>query len=156
MAIERTEGPTAMILTRQGLPVPAIEPDRELVRRGAYVRREGADAVLVATGSEVQLAERAAELLEAEGTSIRVISMPCREAFAAQDDAYRAEVFPVGVPIASVEAAATFGWGDLTGRDGLNIGIDHFGASAPWTVIAAELGFTAEAVAQQVADWLNA
>jgi transketolase len=156
MAIERTSGPTAMVLTRQGLPVPAVEPDRGLVRRGAYVRREGTDAVLVATGSEVQLAERAAELLATEGVSIRVISMPCREAFAAQDDAYRAEVFPAGVPIASLEAAATFGWGDITGSDGLNIGIDHFGASAPWTVIAAEWGFTPEAVAEQVAGWLNA
>jgi transketolase len=156
MAIERTEGPTALILTRQGLPIPAVEPDRELVRRGAYVRREGTDAVLVATGSEVQLAERAAELLGAEGTSVRVVSMPCREAFAAQDGAYRAEVFPAGVPIASLEAAATFGWGDITGLDGLNIGIDHFGASAPWTVIAAEWGFTAEAVAERIAGWLNA
>jgi transketolase len=156
MAIERTEGPTALILTRQGLPVPAVEPERELVRRGAYVRREGTEAVLVATGSEVQLAERAAELLAADGTSVRVVSMPCREAFTAQDDAYRAEVFPAGMPIASLEAAATFGWGDITGLDGLNIGIDHFGASAPWTVIAAEWGFTAEAVAEQVAGWLNA
>jgi transketolase len=156
MAIERTSGPTAMVLTRQGLPVPGVEPDRGLVRRGAYVRREGTDAVLVATGSEVQLAERAAELLATQGISIRVISMPCREAFAAQDDAYRAEVFPAGLPIASLEAAATFGWGDITGSDGLNIGIDHFGASAPWTVIAAEWGFTPEAVAEQVAGWLNA
>jgi transketolase len=156
MAIERTSGPTAMVLTRQGLPVPGVEPDRGLVRRGAYVRREGTDAVLVATGSEVQLAERAAELLAMQGISIRVISMPCREAFAAQDDAYRAEVFPAGLPIASLEAAATFGWGDITGSDGLNIGIDHFGASAPWTVIAAEWGFTPEAVAEQVAGWLNA
>lgn len=155
MAIERTEGPTALILTRQGLPVPAVEPDRESVRRGAYVRREGTDAVLVATGSEVQLAERAAELLAAGGTSIRVISMPSREVFVAQDDAYRTEVFPPGVPIASLEAAATFGWGDITGSDGLNIGIDHFGASAPWTVIAAEWGFTPEAVAGQVAGWLD-
>jgi transketolase len=153
---ESTEGPTALILTRQGLPVPAVEPERELVRRGAYVRREGTEAVLVATGSEVQLAERAAELLAADGTSVRVVSMPCREAFTAQGDAYRAEVFPVGVPIASLEAAATFGWGDLTGLDGLNIGIDHFGASAPWTVIAAEWGFTADAVAERIAGWLNA
>ena len=155
MAIERTDGPSALLLTRQGLPVPATPPDRDLVRRGAYVRREGNDAVLVATGSEVQLAERAAELLAAEGTSVRVVSMPCWEAFAAQDEDYRAAVFPAGTPIASLEAAATFGWAAITGRDGLNIGVDHFGASAPWTVIAAEWGFTAEAVAQRIAGWLD-
>ncbi len=152
MAIARTEGPTALVLTRQGLPVPEQEPDRDLVRRGAYVRREGTDAVIVATGSEVPLAERAAGLVQ--GRSIRVVSMPCREAFAAQDDAYRAEVIPPGLPIATLEAATTFGWGDLSGPDGLNIGIDHFGTSAPWTVIAAEWGFTPEAVAEQVEGWL--
>ena len=154
MAIERRDGPSALVLTRQNLPVPATEPDRDLVRRGAYVRRDGNDAVLVATGSEVQLAERAAALLEADGTSIRVVSMPCWEAFAIQDEAYRSSVFPPAMPIASLEAAATFGWAEITGKDGLNIGIDHFGASAPWTVIAAEWGFSAEAVAQRVAAWL--
>ena len=155
MAIGRTEGPTAMALTRQSLPVPAVEPDRDLVRRGAYVRRDGTDAVLVATGSEVQLAERAAELLAAEGTSIRVVSMPCWEAFAAQDDAYRLQVMPESMRVATLEAAATFGWSEFAGRDGLRIGIDHFGASAPWTVIAAEWGFTPEAVAHRIADWLG-
>jgi transketolase len=154
MAVERTDGPSALMLTRQNLPVPAAEPGRDMVRRGAYVRQDGDDAVLVATGSEVQLAERAAALLDAEGTSVRVVSMPCREAFATQDDAYRSSVFPPTMPIASLEAAATFGWADITGRDGLNIGIDHFGASAPWTVIAAEWGFSAEAVAKRVAAWL--
>jgi transketolase len=154
MAIERRDGPSALMLTRQNLPVPATEPDRYLVRRGAYVRRDGDDAVLVATGSEVQLAERAAALLDAEGTSVRVVSMPCWEAFATQDEAYRSSVFPPTMPIASLEAAATFGWADITGKHGLNIGIDHFGASAPWTVIAAEWGFSAEAVAQRVAAWL--
>ncbi|GMQ86038.1 MAG: transketolase [Acidimicrobiia bacterium] len=154
MAVARIGGPTAIVLTRQGLPVPAAEPDRELIARGAYVRRDGTDAVLVATGSEVQLAERAAALLAADGTSVRVVSMPCREAFSAQDDDYRAAVFPSGMPVASVEAATTFGWGDITGPDGLNIGLDHFGASAPWSVIAAEWGFTPEAVAERVAEWL--
>jgi transketolase len=155
MAIGRTDGPTAMALTRQNLPVPAVEPDRALVRRGAYIRRDGTDAALVATGSEVQLAERAAELLAADGISIRVVSMPCWEAFAAQDDDYRTEVLPDTMPVATLEAAATFGWAEFAGRDGLRIGIDHFGASAPWTVIAAEWGFTPEAVAQRIAGWLG-
>ena len=155
MAIRRTDGPTAMALTRQNLPVPAVEPDRALVRRGAYIRRDGTDAALVATGSEVQLAERATELLAADGISIRVVSMPCWEAFAAQSDDYRTEVLPDTMPVATLEAAATFGWSEFAGRDGLRIGIDHFGASAPWTVIAAEWGFTPEAVAQRIADWLG-
>lgn len=154
MAMARIAGPTAIVLTRQGLPVPATEPDRRLIARGAYVRRDGTDAVLVATGSEVPLAERAADVLQANGTSVRVVSMPCREAFSAQDDDYRAGVIPSGLPVASVEAASTFGWGDITGSGGLNIGIDHFGASAPYAVIAAEWGFTPGAVAQRIEDWL--
>ena len=81
--------------------------------------------------------------------------MPCWEAFAAQDDDYRTEVLPDTMPVATLEAAATFGWSEFAGRDGLRIGIDHFGASAPWTVIAAEWGFTPEAVAQRIADWLG-
>ena len=155
MAIGRTDGPTAMALTRQNLPVPAVEPDRELVRRGAYIRRDGTDATLVATGSEVQLAERATELLAADGISIRVVSMPCWEAFAEQEDEYRAEVLPETMPVATLEAAATFGWAEFAGTDGLRIGIDHFGASAPWTGSAAEWGFTPEAVAQRIAAWLG-
>ena len=154
MAIGRTDGPTAIVLTRQNLPVPELEPDRDLVRRGAYIRRDGTDATLVATGSEVQLAERATELLAADGISIRVVSMPCWEAFAAQDDEYRADVLPDTMPVATLEAASTFGWAEFAGRDGLCIGIDHFGASAPWTVIAAEWGFTPESVAQRIAAWL--
>jgi transketolase len=156
MAVARTDGPTALVLTRQGLPVPEVDPDRDLIRRGAYIRREGSDAVIVATGSEVSLAERAADALAADGTSLRVVSMPCREVFFDQEEKYRAEVLPPGLPVATLEAASTFGWGDISGLEGLNIGIDHFGASAPWTVIAAEWGFTPPAVAQQVAGWLAA
>jgi transketolase len=155
MAIARTEGPTALALTRQGLPVPDDEPDRELIRTGGYVRRDGSHAVLIGTGSEVSLAIRAAAVLEGRGISLRVVSMPCWEAFLIQDDAYRSEVLPAGLPVASLEAAATFGWSEFTGADGLRIGIDHFGVSAPWMVIAAEWGFTPEAVAQRVADWLG-
>jgi transketolase len=155
MAVDRTGGPTALALTRQGLPVPDIEPDRELVRRGGYVRRDGTDAVVIATGSEVSLAERSALVLDGRGISLRVVSMPCQEVFLSQDAAYRNRVLPVGMPVASLEAAATFGWSTFTGRDGLRIGIDHFGASAPWTVIAAEWGFTPEAVADRIADWLG-
>jgi len=154
-AIARTGGPTGIVLTRQGVAVPADGRAVD-VSRGAYVAADGTDAVLVATGSELALAQGARELLADRGVSVRVVSMPCREAFEAQDAGYRTEVLGVGLPIASIEAAVTFGWGDITGADGLNIGIDHFGASAPADVLAEKYGFTPEAVANTVAAWLSA
>jgi len=154
-AINRTDGPTAIVLTRQSLPVPSTPPERADVRRGAYIRHDGTDLVIVATGSEVPLAERAAEVLQANGISARIVSMPSWEAFAAQDDAYRAVVLPPSLPVVTLEAGTTFGWGAVSGSGGLRIGIDHFGASAPYAVIAAEWGFTPEAVAQRIEDWLS-
>ncbi|MFB3049184.1 MAG: transketolase [Acidimicrobiia bacterium] len=154
-AINRTDGPTAIVLTRQGLPTPTAAPERADVRRGAYIRHDGTDLVIVATGSEVPLAERAAEVLQANGISARIVSMPSWEAFAAQDDSYRAVVLPPSLPVVTLEAGTTFGWGAVAGSDGLSIGIDHFGASAPYAVIAAEWGFTSEAVAQRIEDWLS-
>ena len=154
-AINRTDGPTAIVLTRQGLPTPSAPPERADVRRGAYIRHDGTDLVIVATGSEVPLAERAAEVLQASGISARIVSMPSWEAFAAQDDSYRAAVLPPSLPVVTLEAGTTFGWGAVSGSGGLRIGIDHFGASAPYAVIAAEWGFTPEAVAQRIEDWLD-
>ena len=154
-AINRTEGPTAIVLTRQSLPTPFAPPERADVRRGAYIRHDGTDLVIVATGSEVPLAERAAEVLQANGISARIVSMPSWEAFAAQDDSYRAVVLPPSLPVVTLEAGTTFGWGAVSGSGGLRIGIDHFGASAPYAVIAAEWGFTPEAVAQRIEDWLD-
>ena len=154
-AINRTDGPTAIVLTRQSLPSPTTPPERADVRRGAYIRHDGTDLVIVATGSEVPLAERAAEVLQANGISARIVSMPSWEAFAAQDDAYRAVVLPPSLPVVTLEAGTTFGWGAVSGSGGLRIGIDHFGVSAPYAVIAAEWGFTPEAVAQRIEDWLS-
>jgi transketolase len=154
-AINRTDGPTAIVLTRQGLPKPTAAPERADVRRGAYIRHDGTDLVIVATGSEVPLAERAAQVLQASGISARIVSMPSWEAFAAQDDSYRAAVLPPSLPVVTLEAGTTFGWGAVSGSGGLRIGIDHFGASAPYAVIAAEWGFTPEAVAQRIEDWLD-
>ena len=82
------------------------------------------------------------------------MSLPCWEAFFAQDAAYRAGVLGNGLPVVSIEAASTFGWERITGADGLNIGIDHFGASAPAEVIAEEWGFTSAAIAERVSAWL--
>ncbi len=154
IAVGDESGPTAIILTRQGLPVPADPPARELVGRGGYVRRPGTDAVVVATGSEVALAEAAAAILETEGRSIRVVSIPSVEIFLSQDERYLDEVLGTGLPVASIEAGVTVGWERFTGRDGLRVGIDHFGASAPADVIAEKFGFTPEAVAERIRAWL--
>ena len=153
LALNRAEGPTSLVLSRQGLPTGGTDPVP--VAKGAYVVRDGSDAVVVATGSEVETALAAAEILEGQGKSLRVVSMPCREAFAAQDDGYKSSVLGSGLPIASIEAGTTFGWGDVVGTDGLSIGIDRFGASAPAGVLAEKFGFTADQVAAKLSAWLG-
>ena len=155
VAVNRAEGPTAIILTRQGVPVPSQAPEPSLVARGAYIRRDGSDAVLIATGSEVWVAEEAAAIVASSGLSLRVVSMPCWEAFDEQGEAYHSSVLGDGLPVASLEAGSTLGWARYTGGEGLNIGIDGFGASAPWDVLAAEFGFTPEAVTEQILGWLR-
>ena len=154
LALTRTDGPTCLVLTRQAVPV--LDRPAGGTRRGGYVLRDGTDAVLVATGSEVWVALGAAELLAANRVSVRVVSLPCWEVFFAQDQAYRRGVLGEGMPIASVEAGATFGWERIVGRDGLAIGIDHFGASAPYERLAEEFGLTPSAVAQRLGAWLAA
>jgi transketolase len=155
MALGRTDGPTCLVLTRQGVPVLDRTGLEGLVRHGGYVLRPGSDAVLVATGSEVAVALEAASRLEAAGISLRVVSLPCWQVFFGQDEAYREAVLGPGLPIASLEAGSTFGWERIVGSDGLSIGIDHFGASAPYQRLAAEFGFTAEAVADRLLEWLR-
>jgi transketolase len=140
------DGPVALILTRQDLPVLEGTADGP-VERGAYVLAEPdgePDVILVGTGSEVSLCLAAAELLTGEGTAVRVVSMPSWDRFAAQDEGYRRQVLPDGVPKLSVEAATTFGWERWVDRAH---GVDHFGASAPGAVAMERLGFTAIDVA---------
>jgi transketolase len=142
-------GPTALILSRQNLPVLDGTAGNEGVLRGAYVLRDApgaADVVLVATGSEVAVALDAATLLEAEGTATRVVSMPCWELFEEQDDAYRASVLPAGIARLSIEAASTFGWGRYADA---SVGIDRFGASAPGATVLDKLGINPTAVAER-------
>jgi len=153
MALGRADGPTCLILTRQGLP--EFERVSGSSHKGGYVVRDGKDAVLVATGSEVSLAVEAAGILAGQGIDLRVVSLPCWEAFFEQDDAYRASVLGDGLPIASVEAGTTFGWGRIVGNDGLALGIDHFGASAPAEVLAEKFGFTPDQVAARITEWLT-
>jgi len=151
-SINRTDGPSAIILTRQGLPVPGNEPTTADIERGGYVRVDGTDVVLVATGSEVPLAADAAILLAEQGISARVVSVPCVEVFNDQPDDYRASVLGVDLPVFTLEAGSTAMWSAVTRNGGAAIGIDHFGASAPADVLAEHYGFTPEAVATTVIE----
>ena len=155
MALNRTEGPTLLIFSRQGLPVLDRSGAGGGPARGGYVLRSGRDVVIAATGSEVWLALEAAELLDSRGVSARVVSLPCWEAFESQDDAYRREVLGSGIPRVSLEAGATHGWERVVGSRGLMIGIDRFGASAPYQVLAEKFGFQPEAIAERVLSHLG-
>ncbi len=149
-AINRTDGPSAIVLTRQGLPVPTVPPSTSDVAMGGYVRGAGDDVVIVATGSEVGVAEGAAEELAESGISARVVSMPCVERFGEQSDAYRVSVLNSDLPVYTLEAAATFGWDRFTSNGGFAMGIDRFGASAPAAVLAEKFGLTPSAVAKAI------
>jgi transketolase len=152
------DGPTALILTRQDLPVlestGSLAP--EGVPRGAYVLSDPGDGpaqvILLATGSEVSLCVDAARLLAESGTRVRVVSLPSWELFAEQDDSYRHLVLTPGVPVLSVEAATTFGW-ERYADDSL--GIDQFGASAPGDVAMRNFGFEPVNVAARVTALLE-
>jgi transketolase len=152
-AVARTEGPVALALTRQKLPVlpGTAEKAREGIARGGYVLREAAGGspqlITIGSGSELQLAFAAAETLEGEGIPTRVVSLPCWEQFEAQDQAYRDSVLPPAVhKRVSVEIGVPLGWERWVGDEGAIIGLDHFGASAPAADIFEHLGFTAERV----------
>ncbi|HEX3265790.1 MAG TPA: transketolase [Candidatus Limnocylindrales bacterium] len=158
LAVSRRGGPVALALTRQKLPTLAGTPElaREGVARGGYVLRKAAgeasggapDVVLIATGSELQLAFAAAEALERDSIGARVVSLPCWEAFEGQDEAYRESVLPRSArKRVTIEAGATFGWERYAGDEGAIVGIDHFGASAPAGTIFEHFGFTADRVA---------
>jgi transketolase len=161
LALERRRGPTAIVLSRQKVAeVPRDGVDPELALRGGYVlargAREPADLVLLATGSEVPTAAAAREILQKEGISVRLVSLPSLEVFGSQPEDYRDEVLPPGIPRASLEAALSEPWKRWVGDRGLAIGIDRFGASAPDKVLAEMLGFTPPAVADRVRAWWQA
>ena len=157
VAIGRQQGPVALVLTRQGLPVldlksyPAI-PDG--VPLGGYIladspTSERPDIVLIATGSEVHLALEARDRLAAEGVHARVVSMPSTNLFASQSADYREKVVPVDVPLLVIEAGSPVGWQSFVGPRIAVIGIDTFGASAPGPVVMQHYGFTVENVCRQ-------
>lgn len=150
MALNRHDGPVALVLTRQNLPtLPKGHLDK-----GGYVVRDGADVNLIATGSEVSAALGAADLLQNDGVEARVVSLPCWELFEQQTDDYRNEVLG-SAPRVSIEAGSVFGWERIVGSDGLSIGIDHFGASAPAEVLAEKFGFTPEDITARVKEFLD-
>ena len=159
MALERTSGPTALLLTRQKVPPLERQLTGDLAdpRRGAYLVAgdDRPDAIVAATGSEVHLALAARERLEEEGKRLNVVSVPCLELFDEQGPEYMARLFPEGVPVATIEAGRTGPWRVLAGRDGLTIGIDRFGASAPAGILAEWYGLTADQVTRKIREWLG-
>jgi transketolase len=158
LALQDEDTPSVLALTRQNLPQLRHEGEM-LSARGAYVvKRAEADrrVILIATGSEVELAVNVAKALEAEGIGADVVSAPCLELFDAQDEAYKHEVLPHsdGILKVSIEAGVTWGWERYTGTNGLNIGLDRFGASAPAEDLFHRFGFSVEAIVPKIKDKL--
>jgi transketolase len=151
-AIKHTSGPVALVLTRQKLGFIDRDEyaDARLLARGAYVLREASGGiptiVLVASGSEVALVIEAQSLLEAEGIAARAVSMPSHELFAAESADYRAGVFPQGIPRIAVEAAHPMSWHRWVGDNGVVLGLERFGASAPFARLYEELGLTVDKI----------
>lgn len=162
-ALKAAESPKALILTRQNVPVLEGTKDKavEGVARGAYILREASNGqpqvILLASGSEVQLAVEAAASLENEGVPTRVVSVPCMEWFEEQDAAYQESVLPSNVTArVSVEAAIAMPWHKYTGFKGRNVSLEHYGASADFKTLFKEFGITAEAVVAAAKESLSA
>ena len=159
-AVERVNGPSAIVCSRQTLAhQPRTAKTLAGVHRGGYVLRDCAgrpEALIMATGSEVDLAVEAAKILEAEGYRVRVVSMPCLEIFDAQPQRYRSAVLPVSVPVLlAVEAGSTSGWHKYVGLRGRVIGLDRFGESAPGEMLFDHFGLTAGHVAEAARQMLS-
>ena len=154
LALESKEKPVVMALTRQNIGNLAETENISDINKGAYVISDSegdADAIIIATGSEVELALETKKILAENGKNIRVVSMPSMELFRDQDEAYKEEVLPKEVTNKiSLEMGSTFGWAEWTGTDGLNIGIDKFGQSGKGDEVTAEYGFTPEKVAEKI------
>ena len=159
IALSSKKTPSVLSLTRQGLPTVRLEhKNKNLTEQGAYVLADAEgkrQVILIATGSEVEIALKARDLLQAEGIGTRVVSMPCMELFAAQDEAYRRRVLPAGPVRVGVEAAVSQGWDRwLTGERGKwnkadFVGMDRFGASAPAEELFEKFGITPQNVADK-------
>ncbi|KPQ00793.1 MAG: transketolase Tkt [Bacteroidetes bacterium HLUCCA01] len=152
-AFKRTDGPTVLVLTRQNLPEPRrnAENKASMLSKGAYVFAEPKqgrpESIIISTGSEFHIALKAWEELNARGKAVRLVSMPSWELFAMQDKAYQDSVLPPTITKrVSVEAGSTMGWHRYTGDNGVTLGLDRFGESAPYQRLYAEFGFTPEAI----------
>jgi transketolase len=155
-AIKRHDGPSTLIFSRQNLPFqPRSAAQIADIRRGGYILRDVANpadakAILIATGSEIELANKAADALAAEGIAVRVVSMPCADVFDRQDAAYKASVLQRGLPRVAIEAGVTSFWYKYVGLEGAVVGIDTFGESAPAGELFKHFGFTTENVVAKV------
>lgn len=153
IALESKDKPVVIALTRQNVPNLRETEELDSIEKGAYIIKddENPELILIATGSEVALALECAEDLEKEGKKVRVVSMPSMELFRAQDAAYREEILPSAIRNrVSIEMASSFGWGEFTGLDGLNISIDRFGISGPGGDVAVKLGFNKEEIVKKI------
>jgi len=158
IALRQPDRPTVLALTRQNLPQLRLDAGENLSAKGGYrIKAAGVarKVVILASGSEVEIALQCAAQLEDAGIGTDVVSMVCTELFDEQDAAYRADLLPDDALFVSIEAASTFGWQRYTGREGLTIGIDSFGASAPIADLYAHFGLTAEAIVPKIQNKLN-
>jgi transketolase len=157
LALRRTEGPSALMLSRQAVPACRTDAAENRCARGGYVLAEAEgprQATLIATGSEVGLALEARGRLAADGIAAAVVSLPCWKLFEQQDDAYRAQVLGGALRV-GIEAASGFGWERWIGAEGIFVGLSDYGASAPAGELFAHFGLTAEAIAATVARRLG-
>ena len=159
-AIERTDGPSALIFSRQNLPcMPRSDEQLALVERGGYILKECSgtpELILIATGSEVELAMQAAAVLSEQGRKVRVVSMPSTDVFDTQDAAYKQSVLPLEVPARiAIEAAAADFWYKYVGLDGRIIGMTTYGESAPAEDLFPYFGFTVDNVVAAAEELLD-
>ncbi len=153
--LEELDGPAVLVLSRQNLPVQTGAPVVGGVGKGAYVIRktdEVPQAVIVGTGGELHTALEAADLLEADGLAVQVVSMPSWELYDAQDDAYKQSVLPLGIPKVSIEAGIAMGWAQYVDA---SVSIERFGASAPGDEVLERLGISATAAAAKVKELIG-
>lgn len=161
-AIERVDGPSLLVLTRQSLPTldRTLFTDAEGVEKGAYILKDASsgnpEILIVATGSEVQYALKAAEKLEKENIAVRVVSMPCWELFEEQPADYKEKVFPSNIEKRiSIEAGSTMGWQKWVGSQGITIGLDRYGESAPYQDVYSHLGISVDNIIKQAKNLIS-
>jgi transketolase len=158
--VERKDGPGVLALSRQNLaPQKHTPAHAQLAARGGYILVEpekAPEAVVIATGSEVELAVQGAKVLAGQGRAVRVVSMPCLEVFLAQEATYREQVLPAALQRRLVvEAGVSALWQGLAGPHGAVLGVDDFGASAPAAKVFAQFGLTVDGVAQKLRNLLT-